>query len=118
MRLTLAVLLAFTWSIVADAQPLRIYHTDVDQADATLIVSPSGRTLLVDSGKNGHGPRLRAAMQTAGVTQILSRIEAGDRSASGELLPLLYDELRQLYRPSHADYTYFAKFGIRAWAGG
>jgi chorismate synthase len=22
------------------------------------------------------------------------------------------------FRPSHADYTYFAKFGIRAWAGG
>ena len=22
------------------------------------------------------------------------------------------------FRPSHADYTYFAKFGIRAWPGG
>ncbi len=70
MRLTLAVLLTFTWSLVADAQTLRIYHIDVDQGDATLIVSPSGQTLLVDSGKNGHGDRLRAVMQTAGVTQI------------------------------------------------
>ena len=33
---------------------------------------------------------------TAGVTKILSQIEAGDPSASGQLLPLLYDELRQL----------------------
>ena len=30
------------------------------------------------------------------VTQILSRIEAGDPTASDELLPLVYDELRRL----------------------
>ena len=30
------------------------------------------------------------------VTQILSRIEAGDPSAAEQLLPLLYDELRKL----------------------
>ena len=30
------------------------------------------------------------------VTQILSEIENGDSSASGRLLPLLYDELRSL----------------------
>lgn len=29
-----------------------------------------------------------------------------------------YDEMRDKFRPSHADYTYFAKFGIRAWPGG
>jgi chorismate synthase len=29
-----------------------------------------------------------------------------------------YDEMRTKYRPSHADYTYQAKFGIRAWEGG
>lgn len=52
------------------AQTLRIYHIDVDQADATLIVSPSGQALLVDSGKNGHGSRIQTVMQIAGVTQI------------------------------------------------
>jgi RNA polymerase sigma factor (TIGR02999 family) len=30
------------------------------------------------------------------VTQILSRIESGDPSAAGQLLPLVYDELRRL----------------------
>jgi RNA polymerase sigma factor (TIGR02999 family) len=30
------------------------------------------------------------------VTQILSRLDSGDRSASAELLPLVYDELRKL----------------------
>jgi chorismate synthase len=29
-----------------------------------------------------------------------------------------YDEWRHVYRPSHADYTYDAKYGIRAWQGG
>jgi RNA polymerase sigma factor (TIGR02999 family) len=32
----------------------------------------------------------------ADVTQILSQIDSGDRSASSELLPLVYDELRKL----------------------
>ena len=52
------------------AQTLRIYQIDVDQGDATLVVSPAGRTLLIDSGKNGHGSRLRAILQQAGVTRI------------------------------------------------
>ncbi len=29
-----------------------------------------------------------------------------------------YEHLRDLYRPSHADFTYDAKYGIRAWQGG
>lgn len=52
------------------AESLRIMHVDVDQGDGTLFVSPSGNTMLVDSGKNGHGTRLRSAMSTLGVTRI------------------------------------------------
>lgn len=29
-----------------------------------------------------------------------------------------YDHLKDLYRPSHADYTYQAKYGFRSWRGG
>jgi chorismate synthase len=29
-----------------------------------------------------------------------------------------YEEMREKYRPSHADFTYDRKFGIRAWMGG
>ncbi len=29
-----------------------------------------------------------------------------------------YDEMQHAYRPSHADFCYDAKYGIRAWAGG
>ncbi len=29
-----------------------------------------------------------------------------------------YEEMRTKYRPSHADYTYQTKYGVRAWQGG
>ncbi|HVT06014.1 MAG TPA: chorismate synthase [Polyangia bacterium] len=29
-----------------------------------------------------------------------------------------YEEMRTKFRPSHADYTYKAKYGVRAWQGG
>lgn len=32
--------------------------------------------------------------------------------------PEAYSEMKEKYRPSHADYTYDAKFGIRNWQGG
>jgi len=66
----LAVLAAAGAPAASAAQALRIYDIDVEQAAATLVVSPSGHTLLVDSGKNGHGPRILAALQAAGVASI------------------------------------------------
>lgn len=63
----LVIVLASLFAAGAAAQTLTIYHIDVDQGDATLFVSPSGRTLLVDSGKNGHGERIRAALTRAAV---------------------------------------------------
>ena len=32
--------------------------------------------------------------------------------------PEAYEHMRDVYRPSHADYTYEAKYGIRNWQGG
>ncbi|VVM06215.1 partial chorismate synthase, partial [Methylacidimicrobium tartarophylax] len=32
--------------------------------------------------------------------------------------PEAYEEMREVFRPSHADYTYQAKYGIRNWMGG
>jgi chorismate synthase len=32
--------------------------------------------------------------------------------------PEAYSEMKAKFRPSHADFTYFAKYGIRAWEGG
>lgn len=32
--------------------------------------------------------------------------------------PAAYEPFRDKYRPSHADFTYDARYGVRAWAGG
>ena len=32
--------------------------------------------------------------------------------------PAAYEHMKDVYRPSHADYTYEAKYGIRNWQGG
>jgi chorismate synthase len=32
--------------------------------------------------------------------------------------PASYEHMKDVYRPSHADYTYEAKYGIRNWQGG
>ncbi len=29
-----------------------------------------------------------------------------------------YDNIRDIFRPSHADYTYYSKYGIRDYRGG
>lgn len=58
--------------------------------------------------------------------QILSGVQDGLTLGTPILLlvwnedarPKDYDELREKFRPSHADFTYQAKYGIRAWSGG
>ena len=53
---------------------LLIYSIDVEGGQSTLIVSPSGASLLVDTGWPGHdgrdAVRIQAAMKDAGVTRI------------------------------------------------
>src|SRR5688572_9695525 len=70
MRICACGVLLVLVALSATAQPLRITVIDVDQGAATLFVSPAGNTLLVDSGKNGHGTRIKAAMTRAGITRI------------------------------------------------
>ena len=58
--------------------------------------------------------------------EILSGVEEGMSTGAPIALlvrnkdarPEAYDHLKDLYRPSHADYTYQAKYGIRSWRGG
>src|SRR5262245_47552277 len=69
MRLRLFLVLLL-WSLPLSAQQLRIYHIDVEQASSTLFVAPGGKTLLVDSGKNGMGQRIKTIMNRANVSAI------------------------------------------------
>jgi len=56
------------------ARPLDIYIVDVEGGQATLVVSPSGESMLVDTGWPGFegrdAARIEAAMKQAGVSRI------------------------------------------------
>ena len=73
MRLIFAALLASTLALSA-ATTLDIYFIDVEGGQATLIVTPAGESLLVDTGYAGSGGRdagrIMAAARAAGIKQI------------------------------------------------
>src|SRR5213592_2848419 len=57
------------------AKPLDIYLVDVEGGNSTLFVTPSGESLLIDTGNGGpaaarDASRIMAAIKDAGLTQI------------------------------------------------
>ena len=72
VRLTLALLLAPVW--LAAAADLQVYAIDVEGGKSTLFVSPSGESMLVDTGYDGYNnrdaDRIVAAARAAGIHQI------------------------------------------------
>ena len=81
MRASMAFLLTLALSVVSPAAQTRavrtldIYVVDVEGGNATLFVSPSGESLLIDSGNAGAGAvrdaeRIMAAVKDAGLMQI------------------------------------------------
>lgn len=76
MRTTFLIILALITAALLAAQPrtLDIYWIDVEGGAATLIVSPTGESLLVDTGFPGQEDRdqqrILAAAQEAGVSRI------------------------------------------------
>ncbi len=73
-----------------------------------------GQSLLVSQRKESDAVRILSGVfegQTLG-TPISLYIPNED------MRPGDYREMREKYRPSHADYTYEAKYGVRDWRGG
>ncbi len=72
--------------------------------------------------------RLTSARAEADAVEVLSGIDPATSKTLGTPIAMVvrnqdakshhYDALAQLYRPSHADYTYDAKYGLRFVAGG
>jgi chorismate synthase len=72
--------------------------------------------------------RLVSQRKEADALEVLSGVDPESGQTLGTPIAMLvrnrdarsehYDELRDLYRPSHADYTYDARFGLRFVAGG
>jgi competence protein ComEC len=74
MRTLLGCALLLTQAFVSPAGDLEAYFIDVEGGKATLIVSPSGESLLIDTGlpgfDNRDADRIVEATKAAGVTKI------------------------------------------------
>src|SRR5438445_10996075 len=76
MKLVPLLLIAFLGLAQAQSSDsLRIYVIDVEGGGATLVVAPSGQSMLIDSGSPGpaaerDSKRIAEAMRAAGLTKI------------------------------------------------
>ena len=74
--LCLIAIVLLTVSLTAQGRTtLDIYLVDVEGGNATLFVTPSGQSLLIDTGNGGaaaqrDADRILAAIKDAGLTQI------------------------------------------------
>lgn len=97
----------------------------VDGCPARLPISIEGIQAELDRRRPGQS-HLVTQRKESDTVEILSGVEDG--LALGTPIAMLvrnedarsrdYDEMRTKYRPSHADFTYDAKYGIRAVSGG
>jgi chorismate synthase len=99
--------------VVIDGCPPRL-ALDLAQIQAELDRRRPGQSRLVSQRKEGDQVEILSGVLdglTLG-TPIAMLIRNQDARGKD------YDDLARAYRPSHADYTYDAKYGIRAVAGG
>jgi len=70
----LMIVLALPLALAAASRPLQVYFIDVEGGQATLFVSPSGQSMLIDTGWPDHNgrdaKRIVAAAHDAGIHQI------------------------------------------------
>lgn len=99
--------------VVVDGCPPRIPLTEAD-VQADLDRRRPGQSKIVTPRKESDTCQILSGTfggQTLG-TPISIWVRNEDQRAEA------YKEMETLYRPSHADYTYQAKYGIRNWQGG
>ncbi len=97
----------------------------IDGCPPRLELSADQIQVELDRRRPGQS-RLVTQRQEADQVEILSGVFEGRTLGSSIALlvrnsdarPSAYDHMRDIYRPSHADYTTEAKFGIRNWQGG
>lgn len=97
----------------------------VDGCPPGLALSEADIQPELDRRKPGQS-KLVSQRREDDVVQILSGVFEGQTLGTPILLLVFnkdarsadYEDLKEVYRPSHADYTYDAKFGVRAWSGG
>jgi chorismate synthase len=97
----------------------------VDGCPPRLQISPEEIQRDLDRRRPGQS-RLTTSRQEADSAEIVSGVFEGQTLGSPiailvrnrDARPQAYEQMKDLYRPSHADYTTEAKYGIRNWQGG
>ena len=97
----------------------------IDGCPPRIPITPQDIQVELDRRRPGQS-RLTTPRQEDDRVEILSGVFEGQTLGTPILMmvrnkdarPEAYEELREVYRPSHADYTYEAKYGIRNWQGG
>jgi chorismate synthase len=97
----------------------------IDGCPPLIPIDASDIQIELDRRRPGQS-RLTTPRQEADRAEILSGV--ADGVTLGTPIAILvrnedarssaYESMREIYRPSHADYTYDAKYGVRAWQGG
>src|ERR1017187_538843 len=100
--------------VVVDGCPPRLKLSEADiQPD--LDRRRPGQSKIVTPRKESDTVQIMSGISTTGLTlgtPICLWVKNEDQRSEA------YNEMKDKFRPSHADYTYFAKYGIRAWQGG
>lgn len=93
---------------------------------AGLVVDEAFLQSELDRRRPGSGIPGTTARREADRVKILSGVFRGKATGTPVALAIEntdqrskdYDELAAVFRPGHADYTYFRKYGVRDWRGG
>lgn len=97
----------------------------VDGCPPRVPISPEEVQFELDRRRPGQSKLVSQRKETDTV-HILSGVFEGQTLGTPILMmvwnedarPEAYESFKEMYRPSHADYTYQAKYGIRSWQGG
>jgi chorismate synthase len=97
----------------------------IDGCPPNLSISPEWIQVELDRRRPGQS-RITTQRKEEDRVEILSGVFEGKTLGTPitmlvrnvDARPQDYEEIRTKYRPSHADYTYQAKYGIRNWQGG
>ena len=99
--------------VVVDGCPARL-PVDLDEIQRELDRRRPGQSRIVSQRKESDTVEILSGVLdgvTLG-TPIAMMVRNEDARSSD------YEEMRTKYRPSHADFTYDQKYGVRAWSGG
>src|SRR5665213_2903436 len=100
--------------VVVDGCPPRLKLSEADiQPD--LDRRRPGQSKIVSPRKESDTVQIMSGLSATGKTlgtPICLWVKNEDQRSEA------YHEMKDKFRPSHADFTYFAKYGIRAWQGG